>query len=64
MSSLRRMNSDEGLLSEEDFRDFVFGNSVWLRASTNPDFFKGTIIEKQATDYLYPALHRGGGTLR
>lgn len=47
---------DEGLLSEEDFRDFVFGNSVRLWASTNPNFFKGTAIEKQVADYLH-AVH-------
>ena len=43
---------DDGLLSEDDFRDFVFGNAVRLWAGTNPDFFKGTAIEKQATEYL------------
>lgn len=43
---------DEELLSEEDFRDFVFGNAVRLWAGTNPDFFKGTVIEKQAAEYL------------
>jgi hypothetical protein len=44
---------DEGLLTEEDFRDFVFGNSVRLWAGSNPEFFKGTVIEKQAADYLH-----------
>lgn len=43
---------DEGLLTEEDFRDFVFGNPVRLWGETNPDFFKGTVIEKQAAEYL------------
>ena len=43
---------DDGLLGEDDFRDFVFGNPVRLWAGANPDFFKGTAIEKQATDYL------------
>jgi hypothetical protein len=47
---------DEGLLSEEDFRDFVFGNPVRLWAGANPDFFKGTVIEKQAAEYLH-AVH-------
>jgi len=42
----------EGLLAEDDFRDFVFGNPVRLWAGANPDFFKGTAIEKQAADYL------------
>ncbi len=43
---------DKGLLSAEDFRDFVFGNPVRLWAGTNPEFFKGTVIEKQAAEYL------------
>jgi hypothetical protein len=43
---------DEELLSSEDFRDFVFGNPVRLWAGTNPDFFTGTTIEKQAAEYL------------
>ena len=43
---------DEELLSAEDFRDFVFGNPVRLWAGTNPDFFTGTAIEKQAAEYL------------
>lgn len=43
---------DEGLMTDEDFRDFVFGNPVRLWAGTNPDFFKGTVIEKQAKEYL------------
>jgi hypothetical protein len=44
---------DQELLSAEDFRDFVFGNPVRLWAGTNPDFFKGTVIEKQAAEYLH-----------
>jgi predicted TIM-barrel fold metal-dependent hydrolase len=43
---------DEGLMAEEDCRDFVFGNPVRLWAGANPDFFKGTVIEKQAAEYL------------
>lgn len=44
---------DEGILSAEDFRDFVFGNPVRLWAGANPDFFTGTVIEKQAAEYLH-----------
>jgi len=43
---------DEGLMAEDDFRDFVFGNPVRLWGETNPDFFTGTVIEKQAAEYL------------
>ena len=43
---------DAGLLTEDDFRDFVFGNAVRLWAGTNPDFFTGTAIEQQAAECL------------
>lgn len=39
-------------LDEDDFRDFVFGNAVRFWAGANPDFFKGTAIERQAAAYL------------
>lgn len=35
---------DEGLLDENDFRAFVFGNAVRFWASANPAFFAGTRI--------------------
>ncbi len=44
---------DDGLMTAEDFRDFVFGNPVRLWGGANPDFFKGTAIEKQAAEYLH-----------
>jgi predicted TIM-barrel fold metal-dependent hydrolase len=39
---------EDGLLSESDFRDFVFGFPAALWAGTNPDFFRGTVIETDA----------------
>jgi predicted TIM-barrel fold metal-dependent hydrolase len=45
-------------VSEEDFRDFVFGNSVRFWAGANPDFFKGTVIEKEAAAYLLSECDR------
>jgi len=36
----------EELITEDDFYDFTFANAAELHASMNPDFFKGTIIEK------------------
>jgi predicted TIM-barrel fold metal-dependent hydrolase len=38
---------DEGIISEEDFRDFVFVNPVRLWTDMNPNFFKGTVVEHQ-----------------
>jgi predicted TIM-barrel fold metal-dependent hydrolase len=45
-------------LSDEDFRDFVFGNAVHFWAGANPGFFKGTVVERQAAEYL--AVHPEG----
>lgn len=39
---------ENGLLTEGDFRDFVFTNPVTFYAGLNRDFFKGTAIEKDA----------------
>jgi hypothetical protein len=43
---------EDGLLNEDDFRDFVFGHGVRLWGGTDPDFFKGTVIERQAAECL------------
>jgi predicted TIM-barrel fold metal-dependent hydrolase len=40
------------LISEGDFRDFVFANPVRLWAGNNPDFFKGTVVEQAARTVL------------
>ena len=45
-------------LSEDNFRDFVFGNAVRFWAGGNPDFFKGTAVEKEAAAYLDSQLQR------
>ena len=36
---------ERGLMTEEDFRDFVFTNPVKLYAGMNRNFFKGTVVE-------------------
>jgi predicted TIM-barrel fold metal-dependent hydrolase len=38
---------EEGLIGENDFRDFVFTNPVKLLAGMNPDFFRGTAVESE-----------------
>jgi predicted TIM-barrel fold metal-dependent hydrolase len=35
---------EHGLITEDDFRHFVFANPARLWASMNPDFFKGTAV--------------------
>jgi predicted TIM-barrel fold metal-dependent hydrolase len=43
---------EHGLLTEGDFRDFMFANAVRFWGEMNPDFFKGTSVEKQAAEVL------------
>ncbi len=38
--------AEEGIISAEDFRDFVLVNPVKLWTATNRDFFRGTIVER------------------
>ncbi len=38
---------EDGLLTEDNFRDFTFSNAVGLFAGMNPDFFEGTIVEDE-----------------
>jgi predicted TIM-barrel fold metal-dependent hydrolase len=43
---------EQGTMSEQDFRDFTFGNPVRLWATLNPDFFKGTAVQNEAAREL------------
>lgn len=43
---------EEGLLTEEDFRDFAFVNPVSLHAGMNPAFFEGTAVESAVAALL------------
>ena len=43
---------EHGLLDDNDFRDFMFANAVRFWGEVNPDFFKGTVVEKQAAAVL------------
>jgi predicted TIM-barrel fold metal-dependent hydrolase len=43
---------ERGILSEEDLRYFLSTHPLELYTSLNRDFFKGTAIEKAATEYL------------
>jgi predicted TIM-barrel fold metal-dependent hydrolase len=39
---------EHGLMTAEDFRDFVCVNPIKLHCGMNPDFFKGTVLEREA----------------
>jgi predicted TIM-barrel fold metal-dependent hydrolase len=43
---------EHGLLTDDDFRDFMFGNAVRFWGEVNQDFFKGTAVEKAAAEVL------------
>ncbi|MGH8012063.1 MAG: amidohydrolase family protein [Candidatus Binataceae bacterium] len=43
---------DHGLITQDDFRDFVFTNPVKLWTGMNPDFFKGTRVESAVNQLI------------
>jgi predicted TIM-barrel fold metal-dependent hydrolase len=43
---------EDGHITEDDFRSFVFENSVRLWGTQNPDFFKGTVVAREAAAVL------------
>ncbi len=43
---------EDGLISDDAFRDFVFVNPIKLWAGSNPNFFKGTAVESEAAKIL------------
>jgi predicted TIM-barrel fold metal-dependent hydrolase len=43
---------EHGLINDDDFRDFMFTNAVRFWGEVNPDFFKGTVVEKAAAEVL------------
>ena len=47
-----RARVDHGSITEGDFRDLMLTNSVRFLGEVNPDFFKGTSVEKQAPEVL------------
>jgi predicted TIM-barrel fold metal-dependent hydrolase len=46
---------EHGLLTDDDFRDFMFANAVRFWGEVNPDFFRGTVVDKQAQEVLVRA---------
>jgi hypothetical protein len=43
---------EHGLITDDDFRDFMFTNAVRFWGEVNPEFFKGTVVEKAAAEVL------------
>jgi predicted TIM-barrel fold metal-dependent hydrolase len=49
---------EHGLITDADFRDFMFTNAVRFWGEVNPDFFKGTVVERQAAEVLVAGAAR------
>ncbi|HUP93604.1 MAG TPA: amidohydrolase family protein [Burkholderiales bacterium] len=45
-------NIEKGFMTEQDFREFTFTNAARLHTRNNPDFFKGTVVEKAVAEEL------------
>lgn len=43
---------DDKIITEDDFRDFVYTYPVEFWGGMNPSFFKGTVVEQQAATLL------------
>jgi predicted TIM-barrel fold metal-dependent hydrolase len=43
---------EQGLIDDDEFRDYVFGNAVRLHGGMNPSFFEGTTVEEAARQLL------------
>jgi hypothetical protein len=43
---------EHGLMTDDDFRDFMFTNAVRFWGEVNPDFFKGTVVDNAAAEVL------------
>jgi predicted TIM-barrel fold metal-dependent hydrolase len=48
---------EEGKITEEDFREFVFVHPAKLWTDMNPSFFKGTVVESQVNRLLAEESH-------
>ena len=56
---------EQGLIGEDDFRDFVFANPARLWTSMKPDFFKGAVVEGAVKTSRMPAeVNRPDGRSR
>jgi len=45
---------ERGYVTEQDFREFTFTNAARLHTRNNPDFFKGTLVERAVAEELAP----------
>jgi len=43
---------EDGLLDQDEFRDFTFANTARTLTAGNPDFFRGTAVEVEVEKLL------------
>jgi hypothetical protein len=43
---------EKGFLTDQDFREFTFANAARLHTGTNPEFFRGTVVEQAVGEEL------------
>ncbi|MDZ8224880.1 amidohydrolase family protein [Nostoc sp. ChiVER01] len=48
----------EGVISEADFKAYVFNNPYKFYTESNPDFFKGTTIESKVSEIASPQVDK------
>lgn len=53
---------EDGVITPEQFREFVYENPVQLHATMNPDFFVGTRVEKEVAQLLSAPRTKGTDT--
>ncbi len=53
---------EHGLITDADFKDFMFTNPVQFYGEANPDFYKGTKVEKEAAALLKTLRARQSAT--
>ncbi len=47
---------EEGVISETDFKAYVFSNPYKFYTEANPNFFKGTVIESKVSNFKSPQI--------
>jgi predicted TIM-barrel fold metal-dependent hydrolase len=50
---------EKGFLTDQDFREFTFTNAARLHSTINPNFFKGTAVEREVAQELGQAASAG-----
>jgi hypothetical protein len=47
---------EHGLITEDNFREFVFTNAASLHTALNPEFFQGTVVEDAVAQMVLPQV--------